>query len=105
VCRHPEHAAALRKQWKNYQIPIKLEIIETPYNDIIKPLDDFLWEREKALKHGENISVILVKFISEHWYDKLLHNPTTYFISQNLSKHKNVSTVILPFHYKFSKKL
>lgn len=105
VCRHPEHAAALRKQWKSYNIPIHLEIIETPYNDIITPLDDYLWEREKKLKHGENISVILVKFISEHWYDKLLHNPTTYFISQNLSKHKNVSTVILPFHYKFSKKL
>ncbi len=105
VCRHPEHAEALRKQWKTYNVPIKLSIIETPYNDIIKPLDDYLWEREKALKHGENISVIIIKFISEHWYDRLLHNPTTYFISHNLNKHKNVSTVILPFHYKFSKKL
>lgn len=105
VCRHPEHAKALKAQWKKYNISIKLSIIETPYNDIIKPLDDFLWERERALKHGENISVIIVKFVSGHWYDKLLHNPTTYFISHKLSKHKNVSTVIVPFHYKFSKKL
>lgn len=105
VCRHPEHAKELRKQWETLHVPIPLAIIETPYNDIIKPLDNYLWEREKALKHGENISVIITKFISEHWYDALLHNPTTYFITHHLNKHKNVSTVILPFHYKFSKKL
>lgn len=103
VCRHPEHAKELRAHWEELNIPIELSIIETPYNDIIKPLDDFLWEREKELKHGENISVIITKLISEHWYDPLLHNPTTYFISFNLNKHKNVSTVILPFHYKFTK--
>lgn len=104
VCRHPEHAAALRRQWDNYRIPIKLHIIETPYRDIIKPLDDFLWQQEKELKHGENISVILIKFISTHMFDRVLHNQTSYFIGQNMSKHKNVSTVFLPFHYIFDDK-
>jgi hypothetical protein len=62
-------------------------------------MDDYLWKRESELKSGENISVIIVKFITAHWYDNILHNQTTYFFSQNLSKHKNISTVILPFHY------
>jgi hypothetical protein len=101
VCRHPDHAAALRKQWDELKIPVKLSVIETPYRDIIKPLDDYLWKMEKELKHGENISVILINFVTTHKYDKILHNQSTYFISQNMSKHKNVSTVILPFHYKF----
>lgn len=103
VCRHPEHANELRKQWEDLEIPIELVVIETPYRDIIKPLDDYLWDRERALKHGENISVIMIKFVSEHWYDSILHNQTTYFLERNLSSHKNVSTVILPFHYKFDK--
>ena len=103
VCRHPEHANELRKQWKDLEIPIELVVIETPYRDIIKPLDNYLWDRERALKHGENISVIMIKFVSEHWYDHILHNQTTYFLEKNLSSHKNVSTVILPFHYKFDK--
>lgn len=101
VCRHPEHAAALRKEWEKLNIPIKLEILETPYRDIIQPLDDYLWMRESKLKHGENISVITVKFISEHWYDAVLHNPTTFYLSKHLSKHKNVSTIVMPFHYEF----
>ena len=52
ICRHPEHAEALRKEWEELKIPCKLKIIETPYRDIIKPMDQYLWEREKALKTG-----------------------------------------------------
>jgi len=103
ICRHPEHAKALQEQWDELKIPVKLEIIQTPYRDIIKPMDEYLWAREKELKHGENISVITIKFVSNHWYDAILHNQTTYFISHNLSKHKNISTVILPFHYNLNK--
>lgn len=103
VCRHPEHALSLQKQWDELKIPIKLEIIQTPYRDIIKPMDDYLWERERELKPGENISVITIKFVSNNRYDRILHNQTTYFISHNLSKHKNISTVILPFHYNLNK--
>jgi len=101
VCRHPDHANSLRKQWDELKIPARLEIIETPYRDIIKPLDEYLWKKESELEHGQNISVITIKFISEHWYDGILHNQTTYFISKNLSKHKNVATIVMPFHYKF----
>jgi amino acid transporter len=99
VCRHPEHAEELRRQWESLKIPIKLEVVLTPYQDIIKPFDEYIWERENNLKHGENLSVIIVKFVSEHWYDAILHNQTTYFLERILSKHKNVSSVILPFHY------
>ena len=99
VCRHPDHAKKLRQQWNELDIPIKLEIIETPYRDVIKPMEDYLWKRERELKHGENISVIIIKFITAHWYDNFLHNQSTYFFSHHLSKHKNISTVIIPFHY------
>lgn len=105
VCRHPEHAQELRKRWEDLNIPIPLEVIETPYRDIIRPMDEYLWQRERELNHGENISVILIKFITEHRYDNLLHNQTTYFFSQHLSKHKNISTVVIPFHYYWEDKM
>lgn len=105
VCRHPQHAKALRKKWDELKVPIKLHIIETPYRDLIKPVDDYLWQRERELKHGENISVIIIKFISQHKYNNALHNQTTYLLSHNLSKHKNVATIVIPFHYKLDKSL
>lgn len=103
ICRHPEHAEELKKQWSDLGIPINLEVVLTPYRDIIKPLDNYILERENKLNHGENLSVIIVKFVSEHWYDAILHNQTTYFIERLLSRHKNVSSVILPFHYNIDK--
>lgn len=101
VCRHPEHARMLRCEWDNLKIPMELVILETPYRDILKPLDDYLWKQENNLKNGENISVIILKLISNKWYDCILHNQTTYFLSRNLSKHKNVATIVMPFHYEF----
>ncbi len=101
VCRHPEHAESLRKEWDELEIPIKLEIILTPYRDIIQPLDEYLWKKEAELENGQNISVITIKFISEHVYNKVLHNQTNLFLTQHLSKHKNVATIELPFHYNF----
>lgn len=104
ICRHKEHAEELRRQWEELKIPIELVIIETPYRDIIKPLDEYLWQEEDRLQSGESISVISVKFVTTHWFDTVLHNQTTYFLEKHLSKHKNVSTIILPFHYKWRKK-
>jgi amino acid transporter len=99
ICRHPEHAKELKEQWKRLDIPIKFEVILTSYRDIIKPLNKYLCERESKLNHGENLSVIIVKYMSEHWYDNVLHNQTTYYLERLLSRHKNVMTIILPFHY------
>lgn len=99
ICRYPEHAAALRAQWKELAIPNKLEIIENPYRDISKPLQAYVFEREKGLAHGENLTVIMIKYISSHWYDQVLHNQTTYFLERSLSRFKNVTSVIVPYHY------
>ncbi|HCC00081.1 MAG TPA: APC family permease [Ruminococcaceae bacterium] len=99
ICRHAEHAKELQKNWADLGVPAKLEIVITPYQDIITPLDKYIKTRERALKHGDSLSVIIIKFISEHWYDAVLHTQTTYFLERVLSRHKNVSSIILPFHY------
>jgi hypothetical protein len=99
VCRHPQHAQELQKQWDDLKIPVKLEIVLTPYQNIIEPLNNYISAREAKLDHGDTLSVIIVKYVSDHWYDSVLHNQTTYFLERILSKHKNVSSVIMPFHY------
>lgn len=100
ICRHPEHANMLREQWENLGIEVPLIIVETPYNDIIEPLNDYLTNLENGLQHGESISIILVKFMTKKWYERLLNNETTYFIEHAVSKRKSVSVIILPFHFK-----
>ena len=95
-CRYPEHARELREQWADLKIPLKLEIIENPYRDITRTLKCYIYKREKDLGHGENLTVILIKYVANHWYDVVLHNQTTYFLEQLLSHYKNVTSAIIP---------
>ena len=99
ICRYPEHARELREQWADLKIPLKLEIIENPFRDITRTLKCYIYKREKDLGHGENLTVILIKYVANHWYDVVLHNQTTYFFEQLLSHYKNVTSAIIPYHY------
>ncbi|MBI4855642.1 MAG: APC family permease [Acetobacterium woodii] len=99
ICRYPKHAEELRAQWAELQIPLKLKIIENPYRDITRTLKCYVYKREKDLGHGENLTVILIKYVANHWFDLVLHNQTTYFLEKILSRFKNVTSVIIPYHY------
>lgn len=101
ICRYPKHAEELRRQWEEMKIPLRLEIIENPYRDIVNPLMGYVYEREKELEHGENITIVMIKYITSKWYDRILHSQTEYFLEQKLSRFKNVSTVLVPYHYTF----
>jgi amino acid transporter len=91
-----------RKKWDDYasSCGIPLQILESSYRDLIGPLEDYLDLREERLTHGDSIAVVLTKFVLDHPYETMLHNQTTYQISRALRTYKNVSTVLVPYHYR-----
>ncbi|MDR1131309.1 MAG: APC family permease [Oscillospiraceae bacterium] len=89
----------LRQRWRDTGIDIPLEVIYTPYRDLIGPLDEYIRRQEAYLKPGESISVVMTRFVEEHWFDNILHNQTAYFIMQRLRRHRNVATVLVPYIY------
>ena len=97
VSDNTEAAKRLKKQWDLLHLGLPLEIISTPFRDIIAPLEDYISALEKNIPHGESITVVMVKYISPHFTDRALHNQTTYFISNNLARHKNVVIVQVPY--------
>jgi len=89
----------LQKKWKETGIDIPLEVIMSPYRELIEPVDEYICEKEANLLPGEMITVVMTRFIEESWFANILHNQTTYFIMQRLRKHRNVSTVLVPYIY------
>lgn len=104
VSQSEEQADALRRQWIEHAIDIPLEVIETQYREIVPPLDEYISKRESELKPGEDVSVVMIKFVEDHWYDNILHNQTTYFIERILRKHRNVVIVTIPYLYNPNRK-
>ncbi len=95
----PAHTEKLQKQWKDLKIGIPLTVVSTSFRDVLAPLDEYISKRESELKKGENLTVILTKFVGNGWRDIIFHNQTTFFIANKLGKHKNVATILVPYIY------
>ncbi len=100
----PHHTEELLKQWEAYGIDVPLTVMPAPYRQIMPPLEAYISEREAALKKGECLTVILTKFVGSGWLDAIYHNQTTFFLENQLSKHKNVITTVVPFLYHMTPK-
>lgn len=95
----PAHSERLQKQWEELQIGIPLTVILAPHRDILAPLEEYISEREKKLEKGENLTVVLTKFVGNGWRDSIFHNQTTFFIESKLGRHRNIATVLVPYIY------
>ena len=95
----PTHTEKLKMQWEEAGIGVPLTIIEAPYRNIFDPLEEYVRMRESQLQKGQNLTVVLTKFVGNGWFDKMFHNQTTFFIENKLDKHKNVATVLVPYIY------
>lgn len=90
----------LKKQWEDLKIGVPLTVIYTPYRDIITPIEEFVSEKEEEqLKKGENLTVVLTRISGNGWKDEIYHNQTTFFIEQQLRKHENIATILVPYFY------
>ena len=96
----PAHTLKLEQQWKQFEIGIPLTVITTPYRDILAPLKAYVSQREKELKKGEKLTVVLTKFVGNGWRDAMFHNQTAYFIEKELGKHNKIITALVPYIYK-----
>ena len=92
----PSHTALLREQWEALETGIPLTVIPAPYRDVLEPLAAYIFEREARLRPGEQMTVILTKFMGDRYF-RLFHNQTPLYIEQQLSRHKNVVTAVVPF--------
>lgn len=89
----------LRKKWVETGIDVPLEVVNSPYRELIEPVEDYISKREQNLEPGDMITIVMSRFMEESWFANILHNQTTYFIMQRLRRHRNVSTVLVPYIY------
>lgn len=89
----------LQKKWKETGIDVPLEVIMSPYRELIEPVEEYISKKEAHLLPGEMITVVMARFMEESWFANVLHNQTTYFIMRRLRKHRNVATVLVPYLY------
>lgn len=73
----PDGMEALKTRWQNWGLTVPLDIVESPYREIGRPLIHYLHEMDD--KSGSSIPtlVVLPEFIVSRWWARLLHNQTS----------------------------
>ncbi len=85
----------LRRRWEELDLGVTLEIVESPYRDITKPLLAFVNEVDHRRK-GDVITVVLPEVIVHHWWQQLLHNQTALALKGRLLFRPNTIVISVP---------
>ncbi|MDR0841433.1 MAG: APC family permease [Christensenellaceae bacterium] len=89
----------LQKTWASLHIEPQLVVLLAPFRDVLIPIRDYVLQLESSLPHGNKLTVVMTRFIEEHWYDRALHNQTSFFLQRKLGNLRNVATVLIPYYY------
>ena len=108
---HPDHLAAvyvsyedddredLQRQWEAYHIDVPLEIVHSPYRDLVEPVERYLDELD-ARWHNDTITVIIPEFVMGKLYDprNLLHNQSAFALKAALLNRQGTVVTSVPYH-------
>jgi amino acid transporter len=85
----------LRRHWQELDLGVTLEIVESPYRDITKPLLAFVDEIDHR-RTGDIITVVLPEVVVHHWWHQLLHNQTALALKGRLLFRPNTIVISVP---------
>lgn len=80
VAIQPERTGALLEKWERWNLGVPLEIVPSPYRDLIGPFMDFLDAYDEEQNDGQLASVVIPEFIPARLWENLLHNQTAWII-------------------------
>ncbi|MHB8841519.1 MAG: APC family permease [Candidatus Aquicultor sp.] len=87
----------VEKKWAQLDFDIPLEIIESPYRDIIGPTIRRLREIDNEME-DDILTVIIPEFVVNRWWQIFLHNQTALILKALLFFWRNVVVINIPYH-------
>ncbi|MCZ7630815.1 MAG: APC family permease [Microthrixaceae bacterium] len=91
-----DNANRIREAWVDYDIPIPLEIIESPYRDLTGSVEDYLDQLDSRWNH-DFISVVIAEFVMPRWYQGVFHNQSALALKMALKYRRDTVVVNVPF--------
>jgi hypothetical protein len=87
---------ALQQLWTDYEIPVPLTIIESPYREITRPIIDYV----KSLRRRsprDVVAVYIPEYVVGRWWEHLLHNQSALRLKGRLLFVPGVMVINVPW--------
>ena len=91
-----EPESALEAQWERWNPGVRLVVLRSQYNSIVRPLLRFI--RALGQEPGRRVAVLIPEVAPSRWWQHLLHNQLGLILAAGLRARTNVVVGMLPFH-------
>jgi amino acid transporter len=92
-----EDIARLRAKWTAWGNHVPLEIIESPYRSLVRPLLAYIDAIDRQ-RRDDTIVVVLPEMVATRWWHQILHNQTALRIKAALLFRPGTVVVNVPYH-------
>ena len=97
VAFEDEDREALQEQWDSFRIDVPLEIVHSPYRELVDAVEGFLDELD-ARWDNDTVTVIIPEFVVNHWWQQTLHNQSALALKLALLFRPGTVVTSVPYH-------
>ena len=88
--------AAIQEQWRAFGFSTPLEIVHSPYRDLVEPLESYLDDLDDRW-HADTTTVCIPEFVVGKWYEQILHNQSALQIKLAMLRRENTVVTSVPY--------
>ena len=92
-----EEAEAMQRQWADFGLDVPLEIVPSPYRDLVESVEGYLDELDDRW-NNDTITVLIPEFVVDKWYENILHNQSALALKIALLDRRGTVVTSVPYH-------
>ena len=92
-----QEIADLRARWQVWGNRVPLEIIDSPYRSLVRPLLTYVAAIQRQ-RHDATVVVVLPELVATRWWHQVLHNQSALRLKAALLFRPGIVTVNVPYH-------
>jgi hypothetical protein len=92
----PQATEALREEWDRRGVPVPLQIVESPYREVTRPIIKYIREINRSSPR-DLVSVFIPEYVVGRWWEQALHNQTALRLKGRLLFMRGVMVTSVPY--------
>jgi hypothetical protein len=87
---------AIQQAWEEYDVPVPLRVIESPYREITRPVIDYVKSIRRESPR-DVITVFIPEYVVGKWWEHLLHNQSALRLKTRLLFEPGIMVTSVPW--------
>jgi len=96
VASDDEDRLRIEQQWADFNVPIELDVVHSPFRELTRPVLRYL--NELDAEHADDIITVVIPEFVTSWRTQWLHNGSAFALKARLLHRPHTAVVSVPIH-------